>query len=195
MTAKTEPLSQGDLRALLLDYLDYYREEVVSKVAGMPEADVRGTMLPSGWTPAQMLNHLAFMEQRWLVSVFEGREVDDLWGDWDGDQWGMPTATTTELVDALVAAGRVTRGIVEARGLDERAAERGRFTDETAPRLHWIMLHVLQEYARHAGHLDIVREFSDDSIGRNSSSPGGPLDGMVSEQFSDSEKTGGSTES
>lgn len=84
---------------------------------------------------------------------------------------------------------------MEAHGLDEQAAERGRFTDETAPQLHWIMLHVLQEYARHAGHLDIVRELSDDAIGRNSSSPGAPLDGMVSEQCGPSEKTGGPTES
>lgn len=161
MTAQDEPRSTDDLRALLLDYLDHYRDQVVTKVSGMSEEAVRTSILPSGWTPAQLLNHLAFMEQRWFVCTFEGREVPDGRGDWDGDRWATPTVSLAHLVEALHAAGVVTRGIVEGHALDERAANGGSYAVDTVPHLHWILLHVLQEYARHAGQLDIVAELSD----------------------------------
>lgn len=68
----------------------------------------------------------------------------------------------------VARVGRRTRAIVEAHELDERAAVGGRFTTpEEAPQLHWILLHVLQEYARHAGHLDIVRELVDGRVGED----------------------------
>jgi hypothetical protein len=66
----------------------------------------------------------------------------------------------------LRQAGVETRRIAEAHELTDRAALGGRFTDAaTAPQLQWILLHLLQEYARHAGHLDIWRELHDGVTG------------------------------
>lgn len=62
--------------------------------------------------------------------------------------------------------GARSRAIVQAHSLAERARVGGRFaTAQECPQLHWILLHVLQEYARHAGHLDIVRELGDGATG------------------------------
>jgi hypothetical protein len=66
----------------------------------------------------------------------------------------------------LDEAARRTREIVEAHELDEVSRLTGRFRDaESAPQLHWILLHLLQEYARHVGHLDIARELVDGTTG------------------------------
>ena len=61
---------------LFSDYLDWYRETAVAKVSAVSAAEQRSTRLPSGWTPLELLNHLAFMEQRWFVWGFLGEQVD-----------------------------------------------------------------------------------------------------------------------
>ncbi len=77
-----------------------------------------------------------------------------------------PDATAPELVARLHAGGRRTREVVEAHRLDDVARTGGRFQDaDEAPQLHVLLLHVLQEYARHAGHLDVVRELVDGRVG------------------------------
>ena len=92
--------------------------------------------------------------------------VGDPWGDSAGEGWKSPEQGAGSLIQQLNDVGRHTRDIVENQQLDERASVGGRFaTAEEAPQLHWILLHVLQEYARHAGHLDIVRELADGSTG------------------------------
>jgi hypothetical protein len=71
-----------------------------------------------------------------------------------------------DLRAVLAVAGTRTREIVEAHELTETARLTGRFRDqETAPQLQWILLHLLQEYARHVGHLDISRELVDGRTG------------------------------
>lgn len=166
MAALDEPPTSPDLRQLLLAYLDHYREQAIERVRGMAPVQAGRSRVPSGWTPAQMLNHLAFMERRWFEWGFLGLDVDDPRGDREGEGFVTPTASLDELADALRAQGRRTRDIVEAHGLGEVSASTGLFADPLFARqppahLQWILLHVLQEYARHAGHLDIVRELGD----------------------------------
>lgn len=168
-----EPSSSDDLRGTLLDYLDWYREIVVDRVRDLPEDQLRTSRLPSGWTPAGMLNHLANVERRWMRWGFMAEEVAGPWRDDapDGAGWVTPELGFDQLREQLFAAGAHTRRIAEDHALDEHAAVSGRFpTAEEAPRLDWILLHLLQEYARHAGHLDIVRELHD---GRTGESPRG----------------------
>lgn len=166
MPALDEPPTSADLPALLLDYIDFHREQVIATVTAMSEQDATRTRVPSGWTPAQMLNHLAFMERRWFAWGFLGEHVDDPRGDRDGDGFRTPVASVAELAEALRAQGRTTRRIVEGHRLDEVSSPDGLFadplfSDQPPAHLQWILLHVLQEYAQHAGHLDIVRELGD----------------------------------
>lgn len=169
MSAGAEPSHHlADPRELLLAYLDHYRSTVARKLDGMSDADLRASRLPSGWTPLQMVNHLIHMERRWLRWGFTAEPVDGPWGDADEhDRWLVPEATTSaELVAAMHDGGRRTRAIVEAAALDDLAALGGRFSDDDErPTLAWTLFHVLQEYARHAGHLDIARELSDGAVG------------------------------
>ena len=159
--------STSDSAQLFPRYLDFYRETVLRKVAlpvrGRP---ARVSRLPSGWTPLELLVHLAFMERRWFVWGFLGEEVDE------------PVGRRRRTTDGRCRpAGHVVRGGADAarrRGahatraephtLDEQAPPGPRFEGEPAT-LAWICFHVLQEYARHAGHLDIAVELAGGEVG------------------------------
>ena len=162
-----EPGSTDDLRGLLLDYLDFYRAVVGAKAQGLSTEQLATSVVPSGWTPAGLLNHLTFMERRWLQWGFMAEAVDDPWGDSEGDGWRTPAEGLPELAARLERVGQRTREIVEAHRLEDRASVGGRFQagGPPPPQLQWILLHVLQEYARHAGHLDIARELADGVVG------------------------------
>ena len=166
-TVFPEPASTGDLRGLMLDYLDFLRGVVADKVTGLTEDELGSSAVPSGWTPAGLVNHLVNVERRWLRWGFLAEPVPDPWRDAsEDDGWVTPTATPAELRALLVASGARTRVIVEAHELTETAGVGGRFTDEeSAPQLQWILLHLIQEFARHAGHLDIARELVDGETG------------------------------
>jgi uncharacterized damage-inducible protein DinB len=162
-----EPGSTPDLRGLMLDYLDYFRSVVVGKLDGLPPEQVRGSVVPSGWTPAGLALHLVHVERRWLVWGFLGEQVDDPWADaTEEGGWRTPDASLAEIRAMLDQTAARTRVIVESHDLAQTARVGGRFADPaSAPQLQWILLHLIQEYARHVGHLDIARELMDGSTG------------------------------
>lgn len=142
------------------DYLDWYRETAVAKVAALPPEAQRSSLVPSGWSPLELLNHLAHMEQRWFVWGFLGEQVAEPRGDRDGDRWSVAQSRTVDdVVGFLRDVGRRTSGILASTPL-ERTGELGGGFSENPPNLRWICFHVLQEYARHVGHLDIVVELA-----------------------------------
>lgn len=150
----------------MLDYLDFLRGVVADKVEGLAPGDLTSSVVPSGWTPAGLVNHLVNVERRWLRWGFLGEPVPDPWRDAGNDGWVTLAAPPAELRGLLHAAGARSRAIVEAHELTEPAAVGGRFSDEaSAPQLQWILLHLIQEYARHTGHLDIARELIDGQTG------------------------------
>jgi uncharacterized damage-inducible protein DinB len=153
-------------RELFLGYLDYFRSVLVSKVEDLPEQDLRSSRLPSGWTPVQLLKHLTYVELRWLVWGFEGRDVGDPWGDNRDDRWYVaPDEAVADLVTALTAQGVRSRAIVEAHELSEVGQPGERWDGAPPATLERILFHLLQEYARHVGHLDVVRELADGRVG------------------------------
>lgn len=165
--ALPEPGPSHDVKDLFLVYLDFYRETVASKVSGLGEADLRSVRLPSGWSAIELVKHVAFMERRWLVWGFLGEHVPDPWGDDRDGRWHVgPDESLGTLLAQLRDGGSRTRSIVESAELSTRAVPGGRFADDARlPSLAAILFHVLQEYARHAGHLDIVRELLDGQVG------------------------------
>ena len=158
-------------------YLDWVRADLAEAVLALPEAEQRTTRVPSGWTPLELLSHVLHMEQRWFVWGFLGESVEEPWGDWnveepwltdDSDEtrpqarWTVPdTVTAEDLAGRLAAVAARTRGVLRDFPLDATAAPGGRFAEDP-PTLEWICFHVLAEYARHAGHLDIVVELAAD---------------------------------
>ncbi|WP_329521260.1 DinB family protein [Spirillospora sp. NBC_01491] len=161
-----------DPRALLGGYLDFYRDALLRKLDGFPEDGLRAAVLPSGWTPLELLGHLTHVEIRWLRWGFAGEPVAEPWGDrGPGERspeepWHVPEETAfADLRAAFLAACERSREIVAAAGLDNLGAPGGRFDPAERPTLIWILFHLLQEYARHLGHLDVVRELADGRIG------------------------------
>ncbi|GAA4816526.1 DUF664 domain-containing protein [Nocardioides caeni] len=150
-------------------YLDWLREDVILAVLRLSRQEQRTARVPSGWSPLELLNHLLHMEQRWFVWGFLAEPVAEPWGDWDvadpgrapsgvAPAWRVPEGVTAEdLAERLRAVGRRTTEIVADHALAERARVGGRFAADP-PTLEWICFHVLTEYARHAGHLDVVVE-------------------------------------
>jgi hypothetical protein len=166
---REEPASSlGDPKALLAGYLDYYRATVLAKFGSLAEEETRRSRLPSGWSPLELLWHLAHVERRWLVWGFLDEDVPEPWGDWGGGgdegakRWQVPAPLgVPEVVARFEEQCARSRAITEAASLDQRAPVGGRFaTEAEAPTLGWILFHLLQEYARHAGHLDIVCELA-----------------------------------
>jgi uncharacterized damage-inducible protein DinB len=151
---------------VFLRYLDYFRSVVVTKVDGLSDEELRSSRLPSGWSPLELVKHLTYVEQRWLEWGFEGHDVPDPWGDSRDGRWHVDAdESSADVVAGLEDRGRRSREIVERHDLSEVGQPSDRWDGADPPTLERVLLHLLQEYARHAGHLDIVRELVDGTVG------------------------------
>ncbi|HET6633817.1 MAG TPA: DinB family protein [Streptomyces sp.] len=162
----------SDPHELLLGHLDYYRDTLLRKLDGLDEATLRDSArLPSGWSPLELVWHLLHVERRWLVWGFTAEQLPDPWGDTADNtpegRWHVPDgASTTEVLDRFRRQCERSRAIASGSPLHTRAAVGGRFpTEAAAPTLSWILFHLVQEYARHVGQLDVVRELADGETG------------------------------
>ncbi|HEY1484773.1 MAG TPA: DUF664 domain-containing protein, partial [Micromonosporaceae bacterium] len=117
--------------------------------------------LPSGWTPIELICHLRHVERRWLEWGFEGLDVGDPWADQRDDRWYVaPERTLSELTAGLREQAARTREIVEAHDLADIGQPGDRWDGGEPPTLERVLFHLLQEYARHVGHLDIAAELA-----------------------------------
>ena len=147
-------------------YLDWQRGDVLAGVRRLDPDQQRRSAVPSAWTPLELLSHVAHMEQRWFVWGFLGEPVPEPWGDWDvadpartrGGRWAVPeTVTVEDVATQLESVASRTRDALATHPLEAVASTGGRFESDP-PTLEWICFHVLAEYARHAGHLDLAVE-------------------------------------
>lgn len=157
----------SDARELLLGYLEWYREALMRKLSGLSDARLRTPVRPLGWSPLGLVQHLGWVERRWIRWGFAAEDVLAYPPGGDEAEWTIPSGTpTAQVMDAYRGEVAAAASLVAAAGLDERAAVGGRFrTPEEAPSLGRILFHLLQEYARHVGHLDIARELTDGVTG------------------------------
>jgi uncharacterized damage-inducible protein DinB len=162
-----EPAIPVSSRAeVFLGYLGYFRSRLVSKLEDLPVGELRRSRLPSGWTPVELLKHLAYDELRWLEWRFEGRHVADPWGDDRDGRWQVGTdETLDELVAALHAQAARSRAVVESHDLADIGQPGDGWDGREPATLERVLFHLLQEYARHVGHLDVVSELAGGQIG------------------------------
>ncbi|GAA2366212.1 hypothetical protein Cme02nite_30430 [Catellatospora methionotrophica] len=151
----------GSRNEVFAAYLDYYRADLITTVERLPEAELRRSRLASRWTPVELLKHLRHVELRWIVWGFEGQDVGYPWGDQRDGRWHVdPTESLTELVAVLRAQGEHTREVVLATDLSTVGQPGERWEGADPATLERVLFHLLQEYARHAGHLDVVAELA-----------------------------------
>ena len=162
-----EPTAPADSRTeVFVRYLDFFRDRVTAKVEAMPAAELRRSRLPSGWTPLELVKHLRHVERRWLEWGFEGRDVGDPWADRAGGRWSVgPEETPATLLADLREQAARSRAIIESHDLDEVGQPGERWAGADPATLERVLFHLLQEYARHAGHLDIVTELATGTTG------------------------------
>lgn len=147
-------------------YLGYFRSRLVTKLQSLPPDALRLSLLPSGWAPIDLIKHLRYVELRWLEWGFEGRDVGDPWADELDGRWFVgPGETLAELVDALQAQGARTSAIVSAHDLADIGQPGARWDGAEPASLERVLFHLMQEYARHVGQLDVACELAGGEVG------------------------------
>jgi len=138
------------------------------KIDGVPDEDLRRPMVPSGTTLLGMVKHLAYVERSWFQRVFEAREVDFPWTDADPDADFRieESESTVEIIDLYKRECQLSRDIVAGASLDDIVkGEPGANDTRRGFSLRWILVHMIEETARHNGHADILRELIDGTTG------------------------------
>jgi uncharacterized damage-inducible protein DinB len=156
-----------DSRAeVFLGYLDYFRARLLSKLESLPPDDLRASRLPSGWTPLELIRHLQQVELRWLEWGFEGRDVGDPWADQRDGRWYVaPEVSLADLTAALRAQADRTGAIVAGHDLADIGQPGERWDGAEPASLERVLFHLVQEYARHLGQLDVVAELAGGEVG------------------------------
>ena len=155
----------GDEQAMLSAFLDRYRETILWKLDGLSTEQASRRLVPSATTLLGMVKHLAYVERGWFQHNFAGEPVNYPWPEDEPDQdidFRVESSDTIASVSALYREEIAkSRRIVAAASLDQMSR------DTERPRsLRWIMVHMIEETARHAGHADILRELTDGAIGQ-----------------------------
>lgn len=153
-------------REALAAFLDVQRNALIRKVQGLTEADARRAPTASSLSLLSLLKHSTIWEERWFQGVVAGLPLADGWPEQESDLVDVDLRLSEEdTVDEWLTryrdAADVARGIVAARGLDARCAR----PDVLDCNVRWVLLHLIEETARHAGHADILRETIDGSRG------------------------------
>ena len=156
----------GSRAEVFLRYLDYFRSRLADQIRALPPAELRRSRLASGWTPLELVRHLRYVELRWLEWGFEGRDVGDPWADRQDGRWHVGSDQTAEtlLADLLEQGGR-SRAIITSHDLGEIGEPGDRWDGADPATLERVLFHLMQEYARHLGHLDIVTELATGNTG------------------------------
>jgi hypothetical protein len=160
---RARPSEDGTELEVLTGFLDFLRATVVSKVAGLDDEQAFvATITPSTLTPAEVVKHLTGIERFWFSIDFAGTDLPWPWTDADPHGNFAPAegdTLATIVVDYLHECGR-SRQAIGNSDLDERARGKGMtFT------LRWALTHMIEETARHCGHLDLLRERIDGRTG------------------------------
>ena len=171
---RTDPPLAADEATMLQGFLDYHRDTLRWKTDGLTQEQLATTHPPSTMSLGGILKHLALVEDWWFSVSLLGNEYAELWRgvDWDGDpDWEWRTAaddspeTLRALFDeACAASDRCIERALADHGLDTLSVRRSRQEDSPFS-LRWILLHMIEEYARHNGHADLIRESIDGETG------------------------------
>ncbi|MGI8867620.1 MAG: DinB family protein [Mycobacteriales bacterium] len=158
--------NEADERALLAGFLDWQRQTLNRKCSGLTDVQLRLHAIPSSnLTLLGLLRHLTGVE-RWWVRTVLGKEspgeLHDETDDFDEDFNKLDTATREQALAAWRAEVAEADRVIAAHSLGDEGTHPGSGQQHS---LHWVMLHMIDEYARHLGHADLLREAIDGEAG------------------------------
>jgi uncharacterized damage-inducible protein DinB len=159
MPDRRTPFVNSDERTTLLAFLDYLREAVIVKASGLDDAAVRRSPVGSGTSLLGLVKHLTRVEVawfQWALADFDVRVPDDAL---------MPTDTAESVLAGYRdAIARSNAAVEAAADLDQLCVHRSVAPERMSVR--WVLVHMIEETGRHAGHADILREQIDGETGR-----------------------------
>jgi hypothetical protein len=158
----------------LRHFLNAQRASVLAIIDGLDQAALGAVLLPSGWSPLGLVEHLGHAERHWFQHVATGSAVPLPWApepDSHGEGGEDAPFTTDHAPEEVLAFYRDqcqrSDTVLATTSLDASpVAAHGVDLEDDVADLRWIALHMIEETARHAGHLDIVRELLDGCVGR-----------------------------
>jgi uncharacterized damage-inducible protein DinB len=153
-------------RETLEGFLDWYRAVVERKIEGLTREEAIKVRTPTGMSALGIVKHLGWVERAWFRETFAGEYVEAI--DLDGDHSAEFAIGSDDTVESVLSFYRAeiehaSRVFRDAPSLDALSARETRFTEQVS--LRWIMVHMVEETARHAGHLDLIREQIDGRVG------------------------------
>ncbi len=170
---RTDPPLAGDEAATLLGFLEFHRETLRWKTSGLDAEGLARALPPSDMTLGALLKHLASVEDYWFGQILLGRQASPPFGTapWDVDpDWDWHSAADDApetlhhlLAEAIARSQEATSTVLAAGGLDALSAGRSRRGEQFS--LRWILVHMIEEYARHNGHADLLRQAVDGLVG------------------------------
>ena len=148
-------------------FLDAQRDLILWKIEGLDDEQLRRRMTPTGMSLLGLVKHLAYVEDGWFRQTFAGKEPsphlpwneDDPAMDWRVE----PDETTDEILSLYKKAVDESRAIARSSTLDRLSAVSTKRRGHVSMR--WILLHMIEEVSRHLGHVDIMRESIDGTVG------------------------------
>ena len=170
---RPQPPLAGDETATLLGFLDYQRATFAWKCSGLDAEGLSATVAASSMTLGGMLKHLAYVEQYWFSERLHGHEMGPPWNtvNWETDpdwDWHSAAEDPPELLfklwqEAAARSRALVNEVLDEGGLKQLA--RRTWPDGRSPSLRWILVHLIEEYGRHNGHADLIRESVDGETG------------------------------
>jgi hypothetical protein len=164
------PPLAADERETLVAFLDWHRAVVLDKAGGLTQEQLGQRLEPSTLTLAGIVYHLALVEEDWFQVDFLGAELGEPWAsvDWEANRdWEFDVAHTLDPEEVFAAyraaCDRSNEIIAGAESLDQLAVRANRDGEHWS--LRWIVVHMIEETARHAGHADLIRESIDGEVG------------------------------
>ncbi|REE96890.1 DinB family protein [Thermomonospora umbrina] len=160
---RTVPPVAGAERATLTGFLEFQRETLAMKCAGLTTEQLRRrTVPPSGLSLLGLVRHMAEVERGWFRIELDGEDVPYRWED--GGRWAdfdVEDADRDEAFAAWREECARSRALVDAADSLDVIARGG----DRVHSLRWILVHMIEEYARHNGHADLLRERIDGATG------------------------------
>jgi len=163
---RTDTPPAGDERSVLMQMLEYVQQTALYKVRGLSQDLARKAPIATSplTNPASLLNHLRWVEHYWVEVITLGREDRAPWTDErpDAELENGLTDPIEEIIDGYSEQVQLTRELLADLDLD---AETEVPMKDFHPNVRWVIQHLIEETARHNGHLDILREMADGSVG------------------------------